>query len=396
MLVMNNHESSVNIAKTNIKSKGTPDFSKTATTDEGLFMAEDDEGESYYYRGAVKNNYVSFAGFTWRIIRRNGDGSVRMIYSGKSTTDTGEAVTIGNSWFNSKYWDPTYVGYKYNEDFELHENNGTTGYDGFTNTSKYNYGTGYTFDASTKKFILTGTIKQLTWKDNHDEIVKSQLYSCLNTSCNVVYKVTGYQNDTTMKVKPISNSSKSLATAQTNTTNSAIKTTIDTWYKNNLTAYISKLADETFCNDRSISSGTGYKTDSYTFYGSYNRNTDRRTPSLKCAQANDKFKVSNASAKLDYPVALITADELAMAGGVFNTANTNYYLYNGQYQWSLSPGYFASYSSVANVWYVDSYGSLNPGGNVTGSFEVRPVINLKSDTLITKGDGTALNPFAIS
>ena len=399
MLVMNNHEDTTDVAKTNIKAKGTPDFSKIAPNDtetDGLYMAEDDEGESYYYRGAVKNNYVSFAGFTWRIIRRNGDGSVRMIYSGKSTTDTGEAVTIGNSQFNSKYWDPTYEGYKYNEDFELHENNGTTGYDWFTNTSKYNYGTGYTFDASTKKFTLTGTIKQLTWKDNHDEIVKSQLYSCLNTSCNVVYKVTGYQNDTRMTVQPISYSSKSLATAQTNNTNSAIKTTIDNWYKNNLTAYTSKLADETFCNDRSISSGTGYKTDSYTFYGSYNRNADRRTPSLKCAQANDKFRVSNASAKLEYPVALITADELAMAGGVYNTSNTNYYLYNGQYQWSLSPGNFAPGGSVADVWYVDPSGSLFPWYRVTGSFGARPVINLKTDTLITKGDGTALNPYVVS
>ena len=395
MLVMNNHESSIDIAKTNIKSKGTPDFSKTATTDEGLFMAEDDEGESYYYRGAVKNNYVSFAGFTWRIIRRNGDGSVRMIYSGKSTTDIGEATSIGNSQFNSKYWDPTYVGYKYNEDFELHENNGTTGYDWFTNTQKYNYGTGYTFDASTKKFILTGTIKQLTWKDNHDEIVKSQLYSCLNTSCNVVYKVTGYRSDTTMIVKPISYSSKSLATAQTNNTNSAIKTTIDNWYKNNLTAYTSKLADETFCNDRSISSETGYKTDSTTFYGSYNRNVDRRAPSLKCTQANDKFKVSNASAKLNYPVALITADEMAMAGGVFDTSNTNYYLYNGQYQWSLSPGYFYPDVSDAYVWRVNPSGSLDPWHGVANSFEVRPVINLKADTLITKGDGTALNPYVV-
>ena len=395
MLVMNNHESSIDIAKTNIKSKGTPDFSKTATTDEGLFMAEDDEGESYYYRGAVKNNYVSFAGFTWRIIRRNGDGSVRMIYSGKSTTDIGEATSIGNSQFNSKYWDPTYVGYKYNEDFELHENNGTTGYDWFTNTQKYNYGTGYTFDASTKKFILTGTIKQLTWKDNHDEIVKSQLYSCLNTSCNVVYKVTGYRSDTTMIVKPISYSSKSLATAQTNNTNSAIKTTIDNWYKNNLTAYTSKLADETFCNDRSISSETGYKTDSTTFYGSYNRNVDRRAPSLKCTQANDKFKVSNASAKLNYPVALITADEMAMAGGVFDTSNTNYYLYNGQYQWSLSPGYFTSGHSNASVWIVGPSGSLYPWDGVNDSFGVHPVINLKADTLITKGDGTALNPYVV-
>ena len=399
MLVMNNHEATTDIAKTTIKAKGTPNFAKIAPNDtetDGLYMAEDDEGESYYYRGAVKNNYVSFAGFIWRIIRRNGDGSVRMIYSGKSTTDTGEAVTIGNSQFNSKYWDPTYVGYKYNEDFELHENNGTTGYDGFTNTQKYNYGTGYTFDASTKKFTLTGTIKQLTWKDNHDEIIKSQLYSCLNTSCNVVYKVTGYQNDTTMTVQPISYSSKNLATAQTNNTNSAIKTTIDTWYKNNLTAYTSRLADETFCNDRSISSGTGYKTDSYTFYESYNRIADRRTPSLKCAQANDKFKVSNASAKLDYPVALITADELAMAGGVVvGTANTNYYLYNGQYQWSLSPGVFIPYGSTALAWVVDPSGGLTPWNNVTISFGARPVINLRADTQITKGDGSSLNPYVV-
>ena len=399
MLVLNNHEASAPAAKTAIKAKGTPNFAKIAPNDtetDGLYMAEDDEGESYYYRGAVKNNYVSFAGFTWRIIRRNGDGSVRMIYSGKSTTDTGEAVTIGRSQFNSKDWDPTYVGYKYNEDFELHENNGTTGYNWFTNTQKYNYGTGYTFDASTKKFTLTGTIKQLTWKDNHDEIVKSQLYSCLETSCNVVYKVTGYQNDTRMTVKPISYSSKSLATAQTNNTNSAIKTTIDNWYKNNLTAYTSKLADETFCNDRSISSGTGYKLDSYTSYGAYNRNSDRRTPSLKCAQDNDKFKVANASAKLDYPVALITADELAMAGGVVDTANTNYYLYNGHHQWSLSPGRFRSNGSLAHVWDVTPSGYLYQLHDVTNSFGVRPVINLKADTLITKGDGTALNPFKIS
>ena len=398
MLVLNNHEANATAAKTAIKAKGTPNFAKIAPNDtetDGLYMAEDDEGESYYYRGAVKNNYASFAGFTWRIIRRNGDGSVRMIYSGKSTTDTGEAVTIGKSQFNSKYWDPTYVGYKYNEDFELHENNETTRYTWFTNTSKYNYGTGYTFDASTKKFILTGTIKQLTWKDNHDEIVKSQLYSCLNASCNVVYKVTGYQNDTTMTVKPISYCSKSLATAQTNNTNSTIKTTIDNWYKSNLTAYTSKLADETFCNDRSISSGTGYKTDSFTFYGSYNRNADRKTPSLKCAQDNDKFKVSNVSAKLDYPVALITADEMAMAGGVFNTSNTNYYLYNGQYQWSLSPGNFDTYRSLADVWAVNPSGSLNPWDYVGNSFGVRPVINLRTDTQITKGDGSSLNPYVV-
>ena len=396
MLVMNNHESSVDIAKTNIKAKGTPDFSKTATTDEGLFMAEDDEGESYYYRGAVKNNYVSFAGNIWRIIRRDGDGSIRMIYSGKSTTDTGEAVTIGNSQFNSKYWDPAYVGYKYNEKFSLHENNETTGYNWFTNTQKYNYGTGYTFDESTKKFTLTGTIKQLTWKDNSDEIVAGKLYSCLNTSCNVVYKVTGYQNDTTMIVQPISYSSDSYADAVTNTTNSIIKTTLDNWYKNNLTSYASYLTDETFCSDRSISSGSGYLTTPTTTYGAYGRLYDKRTPSLKCAQDNDKFKVSNASTKLDYPISLITADEAVMAGGVFNTPNSNYYLYNGQYFWTLSPSQFNSYNSQSNVWNVNSSGSLLYWNYVATSFGVRPVINLKADTLITKGDGTSLNPYVVS
>ena len=400
MLVINNHEKTTDIAKTNIKAKGTPDFSKIATTDEGLFMAEDDEGESYYYRGAVKNNYVSFAGFIWRIIRRNGDGSVRMIYSGKSTYDTGDAVTIGNSQFNSKYWDPTYVGYKYNEDFSLHESNGTTVYDWFTNTTKYNFGTGYTFDQSTRKFTLTGDIKQLTWNDNHDEIVNNQLYSCLNTGCNVVYKIVGYNSATVMRAKPISYSSNSLLTAQTNTTDAPIKAKLDSWYKTNMTSYTSKLADETFCSDRSITSGSGYLTTPTTLYGAYSRLFDNKKPSLKCSQDNDKFKMSNESAKLDYPVALITADEVAIAGGrgYYNGAyspNSNYYLYNGNYYWTLSPSRFSSNNSFAGVWTVLPSGSLNLWNRVADSFGVRPVINLRADILITKGDGSALSPFVV-
>ena len=394
MLVMNNHESTVDTAKTNIKSKGTPDFSKTATTDEGLFMAEDDEGESYYYRGAVKNNYVSFAGFTWRIIRRNGDGSIRMIYSGKSTSDTGEATTIGNSQFNNKYWDPAYVGYKYNEKFSLHENNGTTNYIGFINTQKYNFGTGYTFNESTKKFTLTGTIKQLTWKDNSDEIVAGNLYSCLNTDCDAVYKVTEYQDDTTMTVQPISYSSDSYSDAVTNTINSTMKSTLDIWYKNNLISYEMYLADETFCNDRNVRNGSGYLPTPNTYYGTFNRLLNNRKPSLKCSQDNDKFRVSNIGARLDYPISLITADETSMAGGVYNTPNSNYYLYNGQYFWTLSPSNFISQRSYANVWTVRSTGIIDTN-YVLNSLGVRPIINIKEDTLITKGDGTALNPFKV-
>ena len=399
MLVMNNHEATTDAAKTAIKAKGTPDFNKIAPNDsetDGLYMAEDDDGESYYYRGAVKNNYVSFAGFIWRIIRRNGDGSVRMIYSGKSTSDTGDNTMIGNSQFNNKYWDPTYVGYKYNEDFSLHENNGTTRYIWFTNTQKYNYGTGYTFDESTKKFTLTGDIQQLTWIDNHDEIVNNQLYSCLNTSCNVVYKVTGYSNVTTMIVQPISYSSNSLVDAQTNTTNSLIKTKLDSWYQSNLTNYTSYLADTTFCNDRSMVSGSGYLTTPITVYLAYGRLQDDKKPSLKCSQENDRFKVSSDSAKLNYPVGLILADEVALAGGKSTFANSNYYLYNGKYFWTLSPASFHSNYSVAQVWAVLSSGTLGSWYFVTSSVGVRPVINIKQDVTISKGDGSSINPFRLS
>ena len=396
MLVMNNHEKSVEEAKTDIKAKGTPDFSKIAPNDsetDGLYMAEDDEGESYYYRGAVRNNYVSFAGFLWRIIRRNGDGSVRMIYSGKSVSDTGDATTIGKSQFNSKYWDPTYVGYKYNEDFSLHEDNDAVYYSWFGIDSHYNYGTGYTFDETTKKFTLTGDIKQLTWNDNREEIIKNQLYTCFMNNCNILYRV--INNSTGIKFKPISYSSNSLLSAQTNTTDSTIKTKLDNWYQSNLLDYSSYIADETFCNDRSILSGTGYKIDSMTYYRAYDRLVNKKAPSLKCNQENDRFRVSSISAKLDYPIGLIQADESSLAGGVFSQVNSNYYLYNSNYFWTLTPGNFMSYRSHVNNFSISSSGSFAVSNSVGSQYVTRPVINLKADVTISKGDGSSLNPFIV-
>ena len=395
MLVMNNHETSVETAKQNIVSKGIPDFSKTATTDEGLFMAEDDDGASYYYRGAVKNNYVSFAGFIWRIIRQNGDGSIRMIYAGKKTNDTGKDTIIGSSSFNNKYWDPTYVGYKYNEDFSLHEDNEITENSWFFNTQKYLYGTGYSFDESTKKFILTGNLKELIWDSNHEEIINNQLYSCLNTNCNVAYKVTGYVNSKIMTVQPISYSSKSLISAQTNTTDSDIKIKLDNWYEENLIDYSQYLANETFCNDRSIFSGTGYKVDSSTYYGSYNRLIIEKTPSLKCNQENDQFRVSGTSVRLNYPIGLIIGDEVSFAGGVYSETNTDYYLYNNTYYWSFTPVKFTSNHTYAYVATISSTGDLSMDKHITDSYGVKPVINLKPDVKIISGDGTSMAPYKI-
>lgn len=77
----------------NVLNANTPDFSQVATTAEGLFKAQDNDGDTYYYRGAVTNNYVQFAGFWWRIIRVNGDGSLRIIYDGTSAHANGEVST---------------------------------------------------------------------------------------------------------------------------------------------------------------------------------------------------------------------------------------------------------------------------------------------------------------
>ena len=65
----------------------------------------------YYFAGNATNNWVKFAGFYWRIIRTNADGSVRLLYSG-TATDTTEGY-IGKSAFNSTKNDPMYVGYMY-------------------------------------------------------------------------------------------------------------------------------------------------------------------------------------------------------------------------------------------------------------------------------------------
>ena len=85
----------------------------------GIYASEDDFGTSYYFRGAVENNYVSFANYYFRIIRINGDGTVRMIYAGTSPHENGydDSSTydtrIGTSAYNSSYNDNAYVGYMY-------------------------------------------------------------------------------------------------------------------------------------------------------------------------------------------------------------------------------------------------------------------------------------------
>ena len=86
-------------------------------SDKGLYQMDDDHGTSYYYRGNVTNNYVSFAGYYWRIIRINDDGSVRLLYAGTTPDAIGTNLQIKTSSFNTVRTDPGYVGYMYGNTF---------------------------------------------------------------------------------------------------------------------------------------------------------------------------------------------------------------------------------------------------------------------------------------
>ncbi len=102
------------IARYNIGNRGSFSSAYTTATTNTVFTTTDWEGTSYYFAGAPTDNWVKFGGFYWRIVRVNGDGSVRLIYNGTSTTTTGTLINNGATQaFNSSRDRSEYVGLKY-------------------------------------------------------------------------------------------------------------------------------------------------------------------------------------------------------------------------------------------------------------------------------------------
>ena len=87
-----------------------PNFNKTTSTDNGIYKSTDAQGTTYYFRGAVTNNYVQFANMIWRIVRINGDGSIRIILEENAGDKEYGAITYSgsalenavNTWYNDK------------------------------------------------------------------------------------------------------------------------------------------------------------------------------------------------------------------------------------------------------------------------------------------------------
>ena len=390
-------------------------IASTIRSEVGLYAVPDDYGTSYIYRGDVLNNNVYFAGFYWKIIRMNGDGSIRMIYNGTTPDATENATSINNATYqyNSHYSDPTYVGYMYGKDFSIHTSNKTF-YNIIAALTEYYFGSDYEFDEETETFKITGNITSGTFTEMQNQIANYP-YTCMNTnsnnSCQVMIKVNSYENETTARAQYISYSSNSYESTLANDNSSNIKTVLDNWYATNivgksdsegnfLTDYI---VDGTFCNDRTLASnntGDGYSLVPTTLYSAYKRlHTDtNKTATLKCSVESDRFSTTTSRGNNDliYPIALITADEVALAGGRANLRNEDYYLRTNNYYFTMTPSYFSDASASTLVYAVSTTGELYSWLEVSLSHGVRPVINIRSDVLISKGDGTIENPFQLS
>ena len=185
------------------------------------------------------------------------------------------------------------------------------------------------------------------------------------------------------------------------TTDSGIKKKLDTWYQNNLSSYADKIdGNAGFCGDRTPSTsssstnnqgGTGTTS---TYYGGYIRLITNKQPTFECPDG-DLYTTKGSedgNKALTYPIGLITADEVAYAGGVVGSSNSSYYLYTNSTYWTMSP-YYSSGSAV--VFGVDSDGDLGTW-LVYITIGVRPVINLKSNIQFSEGNGTSTNPYVVS
>ena len=252
------------------------------------------------------------------------------------------------------------------------------------------------------KFGKNASNQDLYWRiirTNSDGGIRL-LYHGTSTTATDAYIGTSAFNTTynnPMYVGYMYGTSGSLANNRLNTNNSSIKDKIDTWYEQNMTSYTKYLSTTAvYCNDRS---GDG------TYFGAYTRLITNKTPTYDCTDTNDKFTVdtSTGNGKLTYPIALMTADEVSFAGGLWATNASTWYYYNSAkgsstgstWWWLLSPGFWSgSHASVFRV-----YGSSDPGylgsNDVNDTNGVRPAVSLKSCIKYSTGNGSANEPYTI-
>jgi hypothetical protein len=379
----------------------------TAITDDVLNRvytvksSENDEHPIHYYRGYTNNNMAILNGFCFKIFRTAENGSVKMLYYGRSDENAtwtssgyacyGPSESGGQALPHSDMDDERYnlqpaaadypdlsplkdgfylSGYMYNDKYPGTRINNLAGF-GFI------FGNDVSWDPVEHKYTLIDQYKRdpdtESFTDAANNVSNGQHYTCASETedtCEEVYYIVympspGYP-DTAFLLRDGDKLDDLREISFSNTKDSKIKERVDNWFANYMTNIQDKIEDVVYCNDRTIASnyinygGALYskdqRTDYQTFFSPYFRVNVAYAPTYDCPNnARDGFTVSpsRGNGKLTYPVGIMTADELAMSGmmplrvsGSWSDPHGQSFINNGNAQpdwnfWTMSPSMFS-------------------------------------------------------
>ena len=316
-----------NGGKTAIEAKTAPSFASIETGNAGMYSYTEGTGKTYYYRGAVDNNWVKYGKFK----------EDQIVYRGfYDENSTDEIWYDGNS-------SPKYIDYP-----TLAECQTGVNYD-----STYNY--------KCKEVIYAHKGDDMYWriirvdKDNKIKMIyagskaPSESTKVAITGANTNMGFTAYNND--YNHAEYVGFQYTVGSQRGTTTNSTIKTYLDNWYTKYFNENIgtSRFVKTTFCNDRNTSS-TWASTGSRVDYAPYTRlSADTPPPTFEC----------NTADVITNNFGLITADEIVLAGGKAGTDNSVFYLNNNMAYWAGSPSRFSD--SASNVFELNPINGLSYG-----------------------------------
>ena len=351
-----------NGGKTAIEAKVVPSFASIETGNKGMYSYTEGTGKTYYYRGAVDNNWVKYGKFK----------ADQIVYRGFRDDTTNTDV-----WFDSVNNQANYIDYP-----TLAECQTGVDYD-----STYNY--------KCKEVVYAHKGDDMYWRiirvDKNNKV--KMIYAGRKApSENAKVAITGA--DTNMGFTAYNNKydkaeyvgfQYTTDLQRGTTTNSTIKAYLDNWYTKYFNENIStsRFVKTTFCNDRNTSrtwasNGRDFE------YAPYTRlSSSTPIPTFEC---NNADVVTNN-------LGLITEDEIVLAGGKIGTDNSAFYLNNNMAYWAGSPaGFDGSYSHVFVLIPLDGlgYGGVYDRGNAA-----RGVVSLSSESKLL-GSGTYNDVYIVS
>ena len=336
----------------------TPGAEISSSTEALLASTEDDYGTSYYFRGAVTNNFVEYANMCWRIVRVTGDGSIKLVlynYNGLTSTNNTPSSSTPCNVTGDTYAYARYEGDTYTSAFNVNSNDNA--YVG----------------------LMYGTPGSSSYEETHVNTNPSTVLTNLNKwYTNVLSKQSGFNE--------------------------------------------SYLADTIWCNDKRVIEGEYYNPLNLTIGNNfgYGDNTNYYRISINLFYLDEvgftclygrnenlsKFTVSdtkygNGALKGYGKVGLLTGEEITFAGGVALTDSPTYYLRQNATanMWmGLSPALYLTNGTedfLPGAYVVGvNNGTLVPY-HVNYNGGIRPVIALTSSIAISSGNGTATNPYKV-